>query len=58
MKTAIRVALLVVAAVSLLSACATPGTQVALADDEEFRCTRYGMLWDRTLGHCMHPGSR
>ena len=56
MKTAIRVAMVLVA-LSALSACATSGAQVALISEEE-HCTRFGGLWSPGLGHCMHPGSR
>ena len=55
MKTPIRVIVLL-AALSAVSACATTPTQVALSEYE--RCTRYGALWSNELGHCMHPGSR
>ena len=52
MKTLVLLAVVL----SLLSACATAPTQVALSDYD--RCTRYGSLWSTELGHCMHPGSR
>jgi hypothetical protein len=43
------------AALTLTSACATPGSSVALLEDE--RCTRYGGLWLAGPGYCAHPGS-
>jgi hypothetical protein len=42
-------------ALTLLSACATPGSSVALLEEE--RCTRYGGLWLAGPGYCAHPGS-
>jgi hypothetical protein len=43
------------AALALMSACATPGSSAALLEDE--RCTRYGGLWLAGPGYCAHPGS-
>ena len=43
------------AVLTLLSACATPGSSVALLEEE--RCTRYGGLWLAGPGYCAHPGS-
>jgi hypothetical protein len=45
----------VFAALTLLSACATPGPSLALLEDE--RCTRYGGLWLAGAGYCSHPSS-
>jgi hypothetical protein len=38
------------AALTLLSACATPGPTFVLS--EEQRCTRYGGLWLGSVGQC------